>query len=139
MPATLIAERIGWEHGLTVLKDWVRVLRPYYVPPKSCLNDQAQWQTFVVADVRDRDQQVFGEGHMGRGCVPGRARMRRSTNVPQLVQDSWLEPWSAALSYRNPATIDQTVPRSTTSERSCAGGPFLPGCRGFRSPQESSR
>jgi transposase len=33
MPATVIAERIGWEHGLTVLKDRVRVLRPYYLPP----------------------------------------------------------------------------------------------------------
>ena len=32
MPATVIAERIGWEHGLTVLKDRVRVLRPVYAP-----------------------------------------------------------------------------------------------------------
>ena len=29
MPATVIAERIGWQHRLTVLKDRVRVLRPY--------------------------------------------------------------------------------------------------------------
>ena len=28
MPATVIAERIGWEHGLTVRKDRVRELRP---------------------------------------------------------------------------------------------------------------
>jgi transposase len=28
MPATVIAERIGWTHGLTVLKDRVRELRP---------------------------------------------------------------------------------------------------------------
>jgi transposase len=33
MPATVIAERIEWPHGLTVLKDRVRVLRPYYLPP----------------------------------------------------------------------------------------------------------
>lgn len=33
MPATVIAERIGWEYGLTVLKDRVRVLRPFYLPP----------------------------------------------------------------------------------------------------------
>ena len=31
MPATVIAERIGW--GLTVLKDRVRELRPAYLPP----------------------------------------------------------------------------------------------------------
>ena len=33
MPATVIAERIGWERGLTVLKDRVRELRPAYRPP----------------------------------------------------------------------------------------------------------
>jgi transposase len=32
MPATVIAERIGWEHGLTVLKERIRVLRPVYAP-----------------------------------------------------------------------------------------------------------
>ena len=30
MPATVIAERIGWEHSITILKDRVRVLRPEY-------------------------------------------------------------------------------------------------------------
>ncbi|GAB3879514.1 IS21-like element ISMbo1 family transposase [Terrabacter terrigena] len=33
MPATVIAQRIGWERSLTVLKDRVRVLRPLYLPP----------------------------------------------------------------------------------------------------------
>lgn len=33
MPATVIAQRIGWAHSLTILKDRVRVLRPYYLPP----------------------------------------------------------------------------------------------------------
>lgn len=32
MPATVIAERIGWEKGMTVLKDRVRELRPAYLP-----------------------------------------------------------------------------------------------------------
>jgi transposase len=32
MPATVIAERIGWVNSLTVLKDRVRVLRPRYKP-----------------------------------------------------------------------------------------------------------
>src|SRR5512142_183421 len=31
IPATVIAERIGWEHSITILKDRVRVLRPEYV------------------------------------------------------------------------------------------------------------
>ena len=33
MPATVIAERVGWGRGLTVLKDRVRELRPAYLPP----------------------------------------------------------------------------------------------------------
>ena len=33
MPATVIAERVGWTHGITILKDRVRELRPLYLPP----------------------------------------------------------------------------------------------------------
>ena len=33
MPATVIAERIGWTRSLTVLKDRIRALRPLFVPP----------------------------------------------------------------------------------------------------------
>jgi transposase len=33
MPATVIAERIGWSHGMTILKERVRELRPLFVPP----------------------------------------------------------------------------------------------------------
>jgi len=36
MPATVIAERIGWDRGLTILKDRVRELRPLFVPPDPC-------------------------------------------------------------------------------------------------------
>jgi transposase len=32
MPATVVAERIGWDRSLTVLKDRVRELRPVYAP-----------------------------------------------------------------------------------------------------------
>jgi len=33
MPATVIAERIGWTRSITVLKDRVRMLRPLFVAP----------------------------------------------------------------------------------------------------------
>ena len=33
MPATVIAERVGWDRGLTVLKERVAELRPVYLPP----------------------------------------------------------------------------------------------------------
>lgn len=36
MPATVIAERVGWAHGITILKDRVRELRPLYLPPDPC-------------------------------------------------------------------------------------------------------
>ncbi len=33
MPATVIAERVGWTRGKTVFADRVRQLRPVYLPP----------------------------------------------------------------------------------------------------------
>lgn len=32
MPATVIAGRIGWERGLTIIMEWVRELRPAHLP-----------------------------------------------------------------------------------------------------------
>lgn len=49
MPATVIAERIGWRRGLTQLKLRVRDLRPLYLPPDPCQRtdyapgELAQW------------------------------------------------------------------------------------------------
>jgi len=50
MPATVIAERIGWERGLTVLKDRVRELRPAYLPP-----DPASRTAYDAGDVAQHD------------------------------------------------------------------------------------
>ena len=33
MPATVIAERVGWTRGMTVLRDRIAELRPLFVPP----------------------------------------------------------------------------------------------------------
>lgn len=33
MPATVIAERIGWQRGMTVLRDRIAELRPLFLPP----------------------------------------------------------------------------------------------------------
>jgi transposase len=58
MPATVIAERIGWERSLTVLKDRVRELRPLFLPPDPSGRTEyrpgelAQWDLwFPPADV----------------------------------------------------------------------------------------
>jgi transposase len=36
MPATVIAERVGWERSIRVLRDRVAELRPLFVPPDPC-------------------------------------------------------------------------------------------------------
>lgn len=50
MPSTVIAERIGWDRGLTVLKDRVRDLRPTYLPP-----DPASRTTYLPGEVAQCD------------------------------------------------------------------------------------
>jgi transposase len=50
MPATVIAERIGWERSLTVLKDRVRELRPVYLPP-----DPASRTAYAAGEVAQCD------------------------------------------------------------------------------------
>jgi len=36
MPATVIAERLDWPHGITILRDRVAELRPLFKPPDPC-------------------------------------------------------------------------------------------------------
>jgi transposase len=50
MPATVIAERIGWERGITVLKDRVAELRPAYLPV-----DPASRSSYAAGDVAQCD------------------------------------------------------------------------------------
>ena len=40
MPATVIAERVGWTRGMTVFKERVAELRPAYLPPDPAVADQ---------------------------------------------------------------------------------------------------
>lgn len=58
MPATVIAERIGWTRSMTVLKERVRELRPLFLPPdpsgrtEYLPGELAQWDLwFPPADV----------------------------------------------------------------------------------------
>jgi transposase len=50
MPATVIAERIGWERSLTVLRDRVAALRPVYLPP-----DPASRTAYVAGEIGQHD------------------------------------------------------------------------------------
>ncbi len=46
MPATVIAERIGWTRSMTVLKKRVAELRPVYLPP-----DPASRTAYVAGEI----------------------------------------------------------------------------------------
>ena len=50
MPATVIAERIGWTRGITVLKERVAELRPVYLPP-----DPASRTSYLAGEVAQCD------------------------------------------------------------------------------------
>jgi transposase len=70
MPATVIAERIGWERGLTVLKDRVRELRPAYLPP-----DPASRTSYVAGEIAQCDfwfPPVSAPAGCGQVCQPVR-------------------------------------------------------------------
>jgi hypothetical protein len=50
MPATVIAERIGWNRSMTVLKERVAELRPVYLPP-----DPASRTAYVAGEIAQFD------------------------------------------------------------------------------------
>ena len=50
MPASVIAERVGWVRGMTVFNERVRELRPAYLPP-----DPAGRTTYDAGDVAQYD------------------------------------------------------------------------------------
>lgn len=93
MPATVIAERIGWDRSMTVLKERVRVLRPVYAP-----TDPASRITYEPGEVGQCDlwfppaQVPLGHGQVG---VP-----------PVLVLTSGYSRWRAAAMIPTRAATD---------------------------------
>src|SRR6266498_70824 len=91
MPATVIAERIGWEHGMTVLKDRLRLLRPVYAPA-----DPSSRTTYEPGSVGQCDLWFppaeiplgFGQVGIGRTAPPvlvltaGYSRFVAATMIP---------------------------------------------------------
>jgi len=99
MPATVIAERIGWEHSMTVLKDRVRELRPLFVPP-----DPASRTAYLPGELAQCDlwfppvDVPLGAGQVGRPpvlvIVSGysrwmTARLLPSRQAPDLLAGHW--------------------------------------------------
>jgi len=104
MPATVIAERIGWDRSMTVLKDRVRVLRPVYTPA-----DPASRTTYEPGEVGQCDLWFppvpipLGHGQVGAGpSVPpvlvltaGYSRFLAATMIPtRHAQDLVLGQWA---------------------------------------------
>jgi transposase len=100
MPATVIAERIGWPYSLTVLKDRVRLLRPLFVPP-----DPASRTVYAAGELAQCDlwfppvDVPVGAGQMGRPpvlvMVCGYSRhlgavLLPSRQGPDLLAGQWL-------------------------------------------------
>ena len=87
MPATVIAERIGWDRGLTVLKDRVRELRPVYLPP-----DPASRTSYVAGEIAQCDF-WFPPIMLPVGC----GQVRRPAQLPVLTMITGYARWLSAL------------------------------------------
>ena len=100
MPATVIAQRVGWQRSITVLKDRVRELRPLYLPP-----DPASRTSYVAGDRVQCDLWFppvdipLGHGQVGRPPVlvmaAGYSRMLFAVMIPSrqgpdLLAGHWL-------------------------------------------------
>ena len=71
MPATVIAERIGWSRSMTVLKDRVRELRPLYLPPDPISRTSYRPGELAQCDLWFPDVDLpLGAGQSGRGKTP---------------------------------------------------------------------
>ena len=112
MPATVIAERIGWTRSLTVLKDRIRELRPVYLPA-----DPASRTAYAAGEIAQCDlwfPPITLSGGFGQ--------TRTATRLPVLVMVTGYARW-----------LPGSSPRGWRRTRSPAGGSSSPGserCRG---------
>jgi transposase len=75
MPATVIAERIGWERSIRVLRDRVAELRPAYLPP-----DPASRTAYAAGEIAQCDL-WFPPVTVPLGC----GQVRRPAQLPVLT------------------------------------------------------
>jgi transposase len=87
MPATVIAERIGWAHGMTILRRRVAELRPLFTPPDPCQRTTYRPGELAHFDLWQPATSIpvgFGEElHLWVvTCVSGFSRFRAAWMVP---------------------------------------------------------
>jgi transposase len=141
MPATVIAERIGWDRGLTVLRDRVRELRPAYLPP-----DPAGRTSYDAGDIAQHDfwfppitlPAGFGQVRTAKQLpvltmVCGYSRWLNAVLVPSRSAEDLFAGWWQLIEGLG------AVPRTLVWDgegavgRWKAGGPALTGeCQAFR-------
>jgi transposase len=100
MPATVIAQRIGWTRSLTVLQDRVRVLRPLFLAPDPASRTEYVAGARMQCDLWFPPVEVpLGFGQVGRPpvlvMVAGYSRMIFATMIPSrqgpdLIAGHWL-------------------------------------------------
>ena len=120
MPATVIAERVGWTRSMTVLKDRVRELRPLFAPPDPASRTAYQPGELAQCDLWFPPVDVpLGCGQVGRPpvlvMVSGYSRwlsavLLPSRQAPDLLAGHWqlLEQMGAvprALVWDNEAAV----------------------------------
>jgi transposase len=70
MPASVIAERVGWVRGMTVLRDRVAELRPLFLPPDPCQRTSYRPGELAQFDLWQPDVEIpVGFGQTAKGWV----------------------------------------------------------------------
>jgi transposase len=87
MPATVIAERIGWDRSVRVLRDRVAELRPAYLPP-----DPASRTAYAAGEIAQCDF-WFPPVMVPAGC----GQVRRPAQLPVLTMVCGYSRWLMAL------------------------------------------
>jgi transposase len=87
MPATVIAERIGWERSVRVLRDRVAELRPAYLPP-----DPASRTAYAAGEIAQCDF-WFPPIMLPVGC----GQVRRPAQLPVLTMVCGYSRWLMAM------------------------------------------
>jgi hypothetical protein len=93
MPATVIAERIGWDHSITILKDRVRVLRPEYAgidPADRLVHDPGAATQCDLWFPETRESGILGHRHdrrppSGQYDCPADSERADATRPPGLA------------------------------------------------------
>src|SRR6476659_2374839 len=87
MPATVIAERIGWQRSIRVLSSRVAELRPVYLPP-----DPASRTAYVAGEIAQCDL-WFPDVVVPVGC----GQARSATALPVLTMVCGYSRWASAV------------------------------------------